>query len=239
MSKRPLSREEMREARLRALGQSIINDNKTLASSSAPNLNQSTTFIPVEAHTQIDRNINQNSNSILSHFQELEALLRIIYSAGPATEDDMVRWSSEGFIFWENPIFGLRQGHGGPCGILAVVQAEIIQHLFYDANLELVKTDINTVSKVEAEEALLMAFVTILSRVSGNSNRVAVASLNPSTLNNYTNIPISMWNVHDIQIFTSANHNKDALKASIISKLDQFQSPLGCILFLLSVMYTR
>ena len=35
--------------------------------------------------------------------------------------EDLVRWFSQGFCFAEDePMYGLTQSHGGPCGIISV-----------------------------------------------------------------------------------------------------------------------
>jgi len=50
---------------------------------------------------------------------------------GPTvTAQDLRRWG-QGFVFCETPSFGLRQSDGGPCGVLAAVQAELLYHLFF------------------------------------------------------------------------------------------------------------
>jgi hypothetical protein len=49
------------------------------------------------------------------------------------TEDDLARWHSQGFTFCDAPRFGLEQGHGGPCGVLAAVQGEVLRLLVFAA----------------------------------------------------------------------------------------------------------
>jgi hypothetical protein len=74
-----------------------------------------------------------------------------------STADDKQRWQSQGFVFQQDPPFGLQQvnihthsllfmnhephlaepfcgvvqGHGGPCGVLAAVQAEVLRYLLF------------------------------------------------------------------------------------------------------------
>ena len=57
--------------------------------------------------------------------------MRKIIVGGNVTSEDMSRWYSQGFVFCEEPAWGLKQGHGGPCGILASVQAEVIRELCF------------------------------------------------------------------------------------------------------------
>lgn len=48
-------------------------------------------------------------------------------------KDDLDRWFLQGFTFCDAPSYGLKQGHGGPCGVLATVQAEIIRQMIFGA----------------------------------------------------------------------------------------------------------
>ena len=48
---------------------------------------------------------------------------------------DMERWS-QGFNFCDAPNnFGLKQTQGGPCGVLAAVQAEVLSQILFNDNL--------------------------------------------------------------------------------------------------------
>ncbi|KAI9993252.1 hypothetical protein PInf_015330 [Phytophthora infestans] len=63
---------------------------------------------------------------------EVEGLLRLLWpavSTGDDTSDDSQRWYQQGFEFQTLQGFpiGLVQGHGGPCGVLAAVQAEMLR----------------------------------------------------------------------------------------------------------------
>ena len=53
------------------------------------------------------------------------------------TGEDMSRWYSQGFQFCTEAgiEWGLKQGHGGPCGILASVQAEMIREMIFNSDL--------------------------------------------------------------------------------------------------------
>jgi len=53
-----------------------------------------------------------------------------------ATGDDLSRWHNQGFIFPPSLppslTFGLAQGQGGPCGVLAAVQGEVVRLLVFE-----------------------------------------------------------------------------------------------------------
>ncbi|CAM9743382.1 unnamed protein product [Choristocarpus tenellus] len=48
-----------------------------------------------------------------------------------STDDDKRRWNNQGFTLRGDPTFGLQQGEGGPCGVLAAVQAEVVRTLIF------------------------------------------------------------------------------------------------------------
>jgi hypothetical protein len=101
----------------------------------------------------------------------MESFLSLLFDPRTTSESDKLRWfaqpiqtkynsvggrpnvSEEKHYFW-----GLMQTHGGPCGVIACIQAEMIRSLkLYD--------DINkVVSPQEAEKALCDALGTILAR---------------------------------------------------------------------------
>ena len=63
--------------------------------------------------------------NFLSDFCTIKNLLRLVL--GPnVVEDDISRWFSQGFVFAGLPRFGLTQGAGGPCGVLAAVQVVVL-----------------------------------------------------------------------------------------------------------------
>ena len=65
----------------------------------------------------------------------------------PATlgEDDVARWFGNGFIFseYEGTGFGLLQESGGPCGVLAAVQAFVLRFLLFDNATDATRADGN------------------------------------------------------------------------------------------------
>lgn len=98
----------------------------------------------------------------LSEFCSIKKLLSLIH--GPrVVEDDMCRWFSQGFTFCESPNFGLKQGSGGPCGVLAVVQSEILKRLFFNMQ-STYREDITNVPISLTKDALIKAFWEILTR---------------------------------------------------------------------------
>ncbi|GLE03072.1 hypothetical protein PINS_up011951 [Pythium insidiosum] len=72
--------------------------------------------------------------------EAMDALKRLMW-APSQPESDIQRWYQQGFVFQSSPFpLGLLQGHGGPCGVLAAVQAELLRlYLFPDRDSKTVE----------------------------------------------------------------------------------------------------
>jgi len=249
----PLSKEQMRNARLIALGQSELESRP-----SSSNYN----------HYQVNK-IN------VQLFQRLQ---RVIYEGGNATIEDMHRWYSEGFLFCQNdPFYGLKQSNGGPCGLLAVLQAEIIKEMLFHHNSDSIdggsgndkmivkkKYQLPLVDEIDRNKLLAMAIVNILHRAAAaaaDQHRsiqllipsdhydalITTASTTNSGSNNANTSSISSikykypldWTINDLILITF--QSKDEALTFILKKqvLSIFQSTYGCIVFLMSLVLTR
>jgi hypothetical protein len=69
---------------------------------------------------------------VIENYVSIASLQSLIVGEN-VVEDDMSRWFSQDMTF-SQPNFGLKQGHGGPCGILAALQAELIKDLVFIGN---------------------------------------------------------------------------------------------------------
>jgi hypothetical protein len=250
----PLSKEQMRNARLIALGQSEI-ESRPLSSS----------------------NYNHHYEVNKINIQLFQRLQRVIYEGGNATIEDMHRWYSEGFLFCLNdPFYGLKQSNGGPCGLLAVLQAEIIKEmLFHHNNSDSIdgsgsssgndkmkikkKYQLPLVDDIDRNKLLAMAIVNILHRAAAVADQHrsiqllipsdhydALITTNSGSNNANTSSISSIkykypldWTINDLILITF--HSKDEALAFILKKqiLSIFQSTYGCIVFLMSLVLTR
>ncbi len=93
---------------------------------------------------------------ILSSYCDIESIVELIVGEN-VHEEDLSRWYSQEFSFSQSS-FGLSQGHGGPCGILAVVQAEIIKSLFFNSLIERQNEDMSLLVSSEQQPQLRLAF---------------------------------------------------------------------------------
>ena len=83
----------------------------------------------------------------------LLAALRGIMFSSTATEGDVERWHSSGLrCNQDKNCFGLVQRFGGPCGVLAAVQAEMIRQFIFED-----KRDIVNVTPSEATRGIVLA----------------------------------------------------------------------------------
>lgn len=99
-----------------------------------------------------------------------------IFVGGGAVKDDIVRWQSQGFQFCHYPSFGLRQSSGGPCAILAAVQAEILRSLLFSADVGCANAKSLPVLDLEqSHQYLAEALATIFDRRPRSSSLVLVS----------------------------------------------------------------
>lgn len=101
-------------------------------------------------------------NLCVENFVSLPALQSIIIGNN-VVEDDMLRWYSQEISFSTLNI-GLRQGHGGPCGVLAVLQAEMIKNLFFIDNIGRIGNEISSVPELQRDLSFAKAVWNVLWR---------------------------------------------------------------------------
>jgi hypothetical protein len=208
-----LSKEELRAARLRAMEKAATPESSA------------------SQHTQAISPVNRT----LDLSDCYDQLMEVIYHGGEANEEDLLRWNYDGFHFCVDPPFGLKQGHGGPCGILAVVQAELIARLFFTNSLEAKCVDICAdVANVNVRQALVEALTTVLIRA-GKVERTIVVTFTEGSEN--AEIPLLYWNRQEIKAVIL--QGRELVRDHIESNMAFFEQPGGCLLFLISLVLTR
>jgi hypothetical protein len=150
-----------------------------------------------------------------------------------ASVQDIQRWHDQGFLFCSptqnNALapaidisYGLKQSKGGPCGILAAVQAEIFRELCFPT-IEIR----DNVQSQDLDSFLLRAIIRILERASSIHINLV--------------IPVDLANdlsQSSIRIITCPSFS-DALSVAAVKLLPHLQSPTGCVLFLMSLIFSR
>jgi len=207
-------RDEMiRTARLRALGISDVN-----GSSSASNE-------PEQKRPAIE------SRSVMS--AEIYGDIKKIIFGQNVTVEDMSRWYAQGFQYCEEVgiEWGLKQGHGGPCGILASVQAEMIREMIFESSY-CNGRNLPSLRRSEVDLVFATALGNILFRVSSDRRTPYVNIV--SCQNKVDGDTIS-----DELFVEHVNRDRTAVIDYIIKNMDMFRSDSGVILMLMSVILTR
>ena len=225
-----LSKEEMRNARLRAMGVIVPEPGSSNDSRTAP---RETLTESSSEQLEKKRYISADDSKPLSQ-DAMKAIKKLMYEDGGATDEDMLRWYNQGFNFCETPSFGLRQGNGGPCGILAAVQAEILKCALFSNSLDNIGvTSLPSPSSSEVQKMFASACSAILSRAAeGRSNSAEVCVIDCPSLSLSPTSPSSQLVVHRLQ-------SGSEVTRFILDRLELFSSNIGCITFLISLMLSR
>lgn len=220
-----LTKEQMRNARLRALG---------LATDEPSTIGNATSENDVASDDNGGTKLARTNTTRTVERSELNALMKLMYMGGNATEEDMLRWYSQGFSFCQEPHFGLKQGSGGPCGILAVVQAEMLREIMFVQNQGEVKTRLPELGEHDMSQVLATAVCNVLHRAA-DGNEVKFLHLEGSS----QGLPMQHWEPSEVSV-TSYVTKEDARIALCDSKLQELlMSPMGCVVFLISLIYSR
>ncbi|NXN20851.1 MINY4 hydrolase, partial [Nycticryphes semicollaris] len=148
-------------------------------------------------------------------------------------------WKIQSFTFNNMPQlkYGIVQRKGGPCGVLAAVQACVLQQLIFADSNRNKDTRCLQPSEVHRTKCLTMAIADILWRAGGNEK--AIVAL-PSGRQQFT--PIGKYKADGILetlILHSATRYEDLI-VLLQQNIHQFETgPCGCILLTVSVILSR
>ncbi|KFV60328.1 Protein FAM188B, partial [Tyto alba] len=148
-------------------------------------------------------------------------------------------WKIQSFTFNNIPQlkYGIVQKKGGPCGVLAAVQACVLQQLIFADSNRNKGTRCLQPSEVHRTKCLTMAIADILWRAGGNEK--AIIAL-PSGRQQFT--PIGKYKADGILetlILHSARRYEDLI-VFLQQNIHQFEiGPCGCILLTVSVILSR
>lgn len=158
----------------------------------------------------------------------LAPLLRLLWPDD--AQADVQRWYQQGFVFQLASAFplGLVQRHGGPCGVLAVVQAELLRRHLFVHHRPLAEPE----TEVEdwRQQLLSEALASLLFQCARPSRSVHVV------------VPTSdqsPYEYQDVEIKDVQSENDGRLLAAIQAHLSTFQSPHGVMSFVLSALRSK
>ncbi|KAG3031816.1 hypothetical protein PC121_g2935 [Phytophthora cactorum] len=182
---------------------------------------------------------------------EVEELLRLLWPAvsiGDGASDDSQRWYQQGFELQSLRDFplGLVQGHGGPCGVLAAVQAEMLRlFLFVRHRYTLSNNDFNLQQLMEHErlaedeaarrQLLAEAMASLLVQCVGDDRAVHVVvqeDADKGAAATYRECTISVP-------FMPTENSPPDLVELLYHEMPAFCSPHGVINFTFSVLRTK
>jgi hypothetical protein len=149
-----------------------------------------------------------------------------LFGASPESQD-VARWRTQGFNFSvrASTLFGLSQLYGGPCGILAPVQAFIIKHLLFDTQEPCPPSLENETplapTAQQATEALLSSLAEVIMRAASGPTYIVVTGSSLEALR------------------IQSLNNEAEVRAALRASLPCLQSGIGVLLFVYSVLLTR
>ncbi|KAJ8541511.1 hypothetical protein K7X08_002327 [Anisodus acutangulus] len=197
--------------------------------------------------------------------EEANQLFSMIFGCEVA-KDILGQWTNQGIRFSPDPdtSMGLVQHEGGPCGVLAAIQAFVLKHLlFFSDDLNMVSTSLSgksagadifsSLNEEKKSRALVRAMGEILF-MCGSNRRVVIASLR--TLNGnlegsegrssdeviskaLEGLSIeSAANLQKVLIINTYTSSVDALQR-LEALLPVFRSRMGAMLFLISALLSH
>ncbi|XP_042328115.1 probable ubiquitin carboxyl-terminal hydrolase MINDY-4 isoform X2 [Sceloporus undulatus] len=148
-------------------------------------------------------------------------------------------WKIQSFTFDCNPPlkYGIVQKKGGPCGVLAAVQACVLRHLIFGDSNRNSDTRCLQPSDMHRTKCLILALAGILWRAGGNKKAVVTLS---SGMQQFT--PAGKYKadgILEMLVLYSMTTYEDLL-TFLQEHIHQFEAgPYGCILLTLSVILSR
>ncbi|CAA6668383.1 unnamed protein product [Spirodela intermedia] len=180
---------------------------------------------------------------------------------GAVSKSILLQWTNQGIRFSSDheTCMGLVQHKGGPCGILAPIQAFVLKYLlFFPTELDKVSPSIlqpeHEQRRFPNDRTLVLSMVEILF-LCGNKKRAAVATLSIFTHHADDELAGEQKNeavseaLEDLSV-ESASDLKKYLRVSthdsptdaynhLMAELPVFQSRMGAVLFLISALLSR
>ncbi|XP_063157961.1 probable ubiquitin carboxyl-terminal hydrolase MINDY-4 [Candoia aspera] len=148
-------------------------------------------------------------------------------------------WRIQSFRFNENPElkYGIVQKKGGPCGVLAAVQAHVLQHLIFGDGSRNNAVGCLRPSDTERAQCLVLALAGILWRAGGNEK--AVVTLSTGTQQFTPAGKYKPDGILEMLMLHLITKYEDLLKF-LQQNIHQFEAgPYGCILLTLSAILSR
>uniref|UniRef100_A0ABM5GMP4 Ubiquitin carboxyl-terminal hydrolase MINDY n=1 Tax=Pogona vitticeps TaxID=103695 RepID=A0ABM5GMP4_9SAUR len=148
-------------------------------------------------------------------------------------------WKIQSFAFNDNPQlkYGIVQKKGGPCGVLAAVQASVLGHLIFGDGVKNSDTRCLQPSEAHRTKCLTLALADILWRAGGNKKAVVTLHTEAQQF-----MPAGKYKADGIleMLMLHTVTKYEDLVAFLQQNIRQFEvGPHGCILLTLSAVLSR
>ncbi|XP_065897128.1 probable ubiquitin carboxyl-terminal hydrolase MINDY-4 isoform X2 [Dysidea avara] len=170
----------------------------------------------------LSRELLTSSEGKLISKETVKQLRKLLFGSSKGTFND--EWIRQNFVFSSVPglEYGLVQHKGGPCGVLATVQAFVLKHLMFEGT---------TSSMADKNGALINAMVDVLWKArSHDCVNLALPDIKSSS--GLTGDTLDELVLHE-------RRNVSELKGLLQASLPFFTGHSGCILLLTSVILTK
>jgi hypothetical protein len=176
--------------------------------------------------------------------EEVKTISRIVWPSS-STEDDRDRWLSQGFTLCAmgsgGPACGLKQSAGGPCGVLAAIQAEIIRMLVFDGGSGAGLGKLPEPSLEEATEAMVGGMATVLARAGkedGAESPGRIVVVSAAAVGEQQQQQQSLEGVASTWV-RRVCLSEESAREELHKALPGLMGPLGVMIFVSSLILTR
>ena len=160
----------------------------------------------------------------MSVYGESDRLWRVIFGPSPVAED-VTRWTNQGFVFSPKYPFVLEQSQGGPCGVLAPIQAFLVDELVFNTSVVSDLKGLLTLSSAHLTTVLTSLLRDILRRASPAGQPAVVLKLSSATTSQFDTIEHvdpSVMSALDLLASVVASRGIDRM----VSDMDDPETPL-------------
>ncbi|XP_047328359.1 ubiquitin carboxyl-terminal hydrolase MINDY-3-like [Impatiens glandulifera] len=182
---------------------------------------------------------------------EANKLFSIVFG-DDVTKAIIAQWSNQGIRFSpdRDTSMGLVQHEGGPCGVLAAIQAYLLKHLLFSSEESVAPVeDLTSFTDEEKSRALTKSMAEILF-LCGNGDKAVVANLSifnntnqgsESSMNDVIAKSLDGFSGSELQkvLRVQSYKSKEEAIERLETMLPVFNSRMGALLFLISALLSR
>jgi len=170
---------------------------------------------------------NSDTKKIMCSKEILDTMKQLLFGKEPV-KDDVLRWKEQGFTFVESHKssinFGLGQRKGGPCGVLAPMQAFLVVELLFKKKLKGKSDQPIILEEQVREKALIGCMADIIVKCTNTQEYVLATEIDSK----------------DTFIAFEKCKSREMLEKSLTRHYEKtFSKDLGVLLYVYSIILTR